>query len=131
MACSHHPEVPDSNSIGALPHVTTCAPTLKPLHACHDCPACDVQYTARSFGVTKLQGITEAKERCPGLILISGEDLTPYRRASKEILAVLQRFGVAERLGMDEVRLSFLVSLAKASLKVLAMTLRKRRSFWM
>ena len=54
--------------------------------------------------MTKLQGITEAKERCPGLILISGEDLTPYRRASKEILAVLQRFGVAERLGMDEAR---------------------------
>lgn len=55
------------------------------------------------MGVTKLQGITVAKERCPGLVLISGEDLSPYRQASKQILSVLQRFGVAERLGMDEV----------------------------
>ena len=34
----------------------------------------------------------------------SGEDLTPYRAASKAILGVLQRFGTAERLGLDEVR---------------------------
>lgn len=34
---------------------------------------------------------------------VSGEDLTPYRAASKAILSVLQRFGPAERLGMDEV----------------------------
>ncbi|KAK9904793.1 hypothetical protein WJX75_002708 [Coccomyxa subellipsoidea] len=60
-------------------------------------------YPARRLGVTKLQGITVAKERCPGLVLISGEDLSPYRQASKQILSVLQRFGVAERLGMDEV----------------------------
>jgi len=53
--------------------------------------------------VTKLQGIIAAKERCPGLLLISGEDLSPYRQASKKILHVLQRFGRAERLGMDEV----------------------------
>lgn len=58
---------------------------------------------ARSVGVTKLQGIDAAKERCPNLVLINGEDLSPYRRASKQILAALQRFGVAERLGMDEV----------------------------
>ena len=62
-----------------------------------------MQYAARRMGVTKLQGITEAQERCPGLVLINGEDLTPYRQASKRILGVLQRFGVAERLGMDEV----------------------------
>ena len=35
---------------------------------------------------------------------MSGEDLTPYRRASKAILAVLSRYGPAERLGLDEVR---------------------------
>ncbi len=61
---------------------------------------------ARRLGVTKLQGITVAKERCPGLVLVSGEDLSPYRQASKQILGVLQRFGVAERLGMDEVCIS-------------------------
>lgn len=36
-------------------------------------------------------------------MLVSGEDLTPYRQASKKIQAVLQRFGTAERLGMDEI----------------------------
>ena len=35
--------------------------------------------------------------------LVSGEDLTPYRQASKAVHAVLQRYGPAERLGMDEV----------------------------
>ena len=36
---------------------------------------------------------------------MAGEDLTPYRAASKRVLAVLARFGVAERLGLDEVML--------------------------
>ncbi|KAK9807873.1 hypothetical protein WJX72_011771 [[Myrmecia] bisecta] len=60
-------------------------------------------YAARAVGVTKLMGITEAKQKCPDLVLVNGEDLTPYRQASKRIMAVLQRFGVAERGGMDEV----------------------------
>jgi nucleotidyltransferase/DNA polymerase involved in DNA repair len=33
----------------------------------------------------------------------SGEDLTPYRAASKQILAVLKRYGTAEKLGLDEI----------------------------
>lgn len=45
----------------------------------------------------------EAQSKCPALVLVSGEDLTPYRQASKRILAVLERFGPAQRLGMDEV----------------------------
>lgn len=32
----------------------------------------------------------------------SGEDLTPYRAASKAILAALRRYGPVERLGLDE-----------------------------
>ncbi len=40
---------------------------------------------------------------CTELNLISGEDLGPYRAASKAIMAVLQRYGPAERLGLDEV----------------------------
>lgn len=32
----------------------------------------------------------------------SGEDLTPYRAASKQIQAVLRRFGPVEKLGLDE-----------------------------
>lgn len=33
----------------------------------------------------------------------SGEDLTPYRAASKQMLAVLKRYGTAEKLGLDEI----------------------------
>lgn len=29
--------------------------------------------------MTKLMGITEAQQKCPELVLVSGEDLTPYR----------------------------------------------------
>ena len=36
-------------------------------------------YPARKRGVTKLMGITEAQQQCPDLVLVSGEDLTPYR----------------------------------------------------
>jgi DNA polymerase iota len=38
--------------------------------------------------------------------------LTPYRAASKQIMAVLQRFGPAEKLGLDEV---FVDATAEAS----------------
>lgn len=40
---------------------------------------------------------------CPLLTLCcSGEDLTPYREASKAVLAVLRRYGTCEKLGLDE-----------------------------
>ena len=45
----------------------------------------------------------EAKQQVPSLVLVNGEDLTPYRQASKRIFSVLARFGTAQRLGMDEV----------------------------
>lgn len=35
--------------------------------------------------------------RLPTLVLVNGEDLTPYRADSKRILAVLRRFGTVER----------------------------------
>ncbi|KAL4422612.1 hypothetical protein ABPG75_008809 [Micractinium tetrahymenae] len=59
-------------------------------------------YAAREQGVTKLMGTAEARKRCPHIALVSGEDLTPYRAASKSILSVLQRFGTAEKGGLDE-----------------------------
>jgi hypothetical protein len=31
--------------------------------------------------------------KCPELVLVSGEDLSPYRQASRAVLAVLARFG--------------------------------------
>ena len=36
-------------------------------------------YPARAAGVGKLMSTKEALKRCPSLVLISGEDLSPYR----------------------------------------------------
>ena len=52
-------------------------------------------YEARRRGITKLMGIAEARQKCPDLLLVSGEDLGPYRAASRAILDVLRRFGVS------------------------------------
>ncbi len=60
-------------------------------------------YVARKYGVTKLMAIREAKEKCPSLVIVNGEDLTHYREMSYEITSVLQRYNKSvERLGFDE-----------------------------
>eukprot|EP00899_Mesostigma_viride_P027400 jgi/Mesvir1/7845/Mv11779-RA.1 len=59
-------------------------------------------YAARAQGVGKLMATTEARRRCPALVTRCGEDLTPYRAASKAIRGVLARFGTVEKLGLDE-----------------------------
>lgn len=63
-------------------------------------------YNARSHGVKKLMLITEAKKLCPELVLVDGEDLTPFRDVSKTMFNFLRPFSWnnrAERLGFDEV----------------------------
>ncbi|XP_057843116.2 uncharacterized protein LOC131052518 isoform X2 [Cryptomeria japonica] len=59
-------------------------------------------YLARQRGVPKMASIEETQRRCPDIVLINGEDLTPYRAASREIMNVLRRFGTLERSGLDE-----------------------------
>ncbi|CAI6009140.1 unnamed protein product [Closterium sp. NIES-65] len=49
-----------------------------------------------------MASIDDARTRCPEIVLVNGEDLTPYRQASKRIFFVLARFGTLERLGLDE-----------------------------
>ena len=71
-------------------------------------------YAARERGVAKMMGVAEAKRACPELVLVPGEDLTPYRQASKRIGAVLAEFGVVERLGMDEMALDITPRVAAA-----------------
>ncbi|XP_069483093.1 DNA polymerase iota isoform X2 [Ambystoma mexicanum] len=44
-------------------------------------------YTARNHGVKKCMSVKDAKEICPQLILVSGEDLTPYREMSYRVTA--------------------------------------------
>ncbi|GAA94817.1 uncharacterized protein L969DRAFT_90803 [Mixia osmundae IAM 14324] len=63
-------------------------------------------YEARAQGVGKLCLVTEAKKRCPDLIIRSGEDLTRYRAHSRRSFALVRLANApypTERLGMDEI----------------------------
>ncbi|KAJ6783566.1 hypothetical protein PWT90_09828 [Aphanocladium album] len=63
-------------------------------------------YNARAKGVKKLMLITEAKKICPELVLMDGEDLSPFRDMSKTLYGFLKSHswnGKVERLGFDEV----------------------------
>ncbi|NXN33021.1 POLI polymerase, partial [Nycticryphes semicollaris] len=60
-------------------------------------------YEARKRGVKKLMSVKDAKEMCPQLILVNGEDLTPYREMSYKVTELLGEFcPLVERLGFDE-----------------------------
>jgi len=68
-----------------------------------------VNYEARAKGVTRQMRGQEAREKCPGITLVTvpehrdKADLTKYRNASKEVMQVLRRFGgVVERASIDE-----------------------------
>ncbi|XP_014636912.1 PREDICTED: DNA polymerase iota isoform X2 [Ceratotherium simum simum] len=60
-------------------------------------------YEARKLGVKKCMSVRDAKEKCPQLVLINGEDLTRYREMSYKVTELLEEFSpVVERLGFDE-----------------------------
>ncbi|XP_028852045.1 DNA polymerase iota isoform X1 [Denticeps clupeoides] len=60
-------------------------------------------YVAREYGVTKLMSVTAAKEKCPQLVLVKGEDLTHYRETSYKVTELLMSYcPLVERLGFDE-----------------------------
>ena len=66
-------------------------------------------YEARRRGLYKLQLVHEAKNICPDMILVLGEDLTRFRNASKDNYNFLRGYSWSnkvERLGFDEVSLS-------------------------
>ncbi|XP_060261264.1 DNA polymerase iota isoform X4 [Ovis aries] len=48
-------------------------------------------YEARKLGVKKLMSVRDAKEKCPQLVLVNGEDLTRYREMSYKVTAVNPR----------------------------------------
>ena len=62
----------------------------KPLAVTQKYLCVTTNYAARARGVAKMMGLKDAVAQCPELQLVSGEDLTPYRAASKQILAVLR-----------------------------------------
>ncbi|XP_059750525.1 DNA polymerase iota isoform X4 [Balaenoptera ricei] len=60
-------------------------------------------YEARKLGVKKLMNVRDAKEKCPQLVLVNGEDLTRYREMSYKVTELLEEFSpIVERLGFDE-----------------------------
>ncbi|XP_041495190.1 DNA polymerase iota isoform X2 [Microtus oregoni] len=60
-------------------------------------------YEARKLGVKKLMSVRDAKEKCPQLVLVNGEDLSRYREMSYKVTELLEEFSpVVERLGFDE-----------------------------
>ncbi|XP_068617001.1 DNA polymerase iota [Brachionichthys hirsutus] len=60
-------------------------------------------YVARDQGVTKLMSVTHAREKCPQLVLVNGEDLTHYRETSYKVTELLMSHTpLVERLGFDE-----------------------------
>ncbi|KAG7276696.1 hypothetical protein CRUP_006875 [Coryphaenoides rupestris] len=60
-------------------------------------------YVAREHGVAKLMSVVDAKEKCPQLVLVRGEDLTHYRDMSYKVTELLMSFcPLVERLGLDE-----------------------------
>ncbi|KAM4616913.1 DNA polymerase iota [Polymixia lowei] len=60
-------------------------------------------YVARGQGVTKMMSVTDAKEKCPQLVLVKGEDLTHYREMSYKVTELLMSYcPLVERLGFDE-----------------------------
>ncbi|GAB1301849.1 DNA polymerase iota [Apodemus speciosus] len=60
-------------------------------------------YEARKLGVKKLMNVRDAKEKCPQLVLVNGEDLSRYREMSYKVTELLEEFSpLVERLGFDE-----------------------------
>ncbi|KAJ2906909.1 DNA polymerase iota [Zalerion maritima] len=63
-------------------------------------------YAARNRGVKKLMLIVEAKKVCPDLVIVNGEDLSPFRDMSKRLYHFFRSYSWnerVERLGLDEV----------------------------
>uniref|UniRef100_A0A8C3XHQ8 DNA polymerase iota n=1 Tax=Chelydra serpentina TaxID=8475 RepID=A0A8C3XHQ8_CHESE len=60
-------------------------------------------YEARKLGIQKCMSVRDAKEKCPELVLVNGEDLTQYREMSYKVTELLEEFSpLVERLGFDE-----------------------------
>ncbi|XP_060739898.1 DNA polymerase iota [Tachysurus vachellii] len=60
-------------------------------------------YIAREQGVSKMMSVKEALEKCPDLVLVSGEDLNFYRETSYKVTELLMSYcPLVERLGLDE-----------------------------
>ncbi|KFY05194.1 hypothetical protein V491_09182 [Pseudogymnoascus sp. VKM F-3775] len=63
-------------------------------------------YEARRRGLHKLELVSEAKKKCPDMVIVLGEQLDRFRDASKMLYKFLESFtwnNKVEKLGFDEV----------------------------
>ncbi|KAH7157106.1 hypothetical protein EDB81DRAFT_413263 [Dactylonectria macrodidyma] len=77
-------------------------------------------YNARALGLRKLMTVSEAKRACPELVLVDGEDLTPFRDTSKILFNFFKSHSwnhKVERLGFDEVFMGMLYLTPSSSLR--------------
>ncbi|XP_006254962.1 DNA polymerase iota isoform X3 [Rattus norvegicus] len=58
-------------------------------------------YEARKLGVKKLMNVRDAKEKCPQLVLVNGEDLSRYREMSYKVTEMVEKR--LQQLPSDEV----------------------------
>ncbi|XP_032623667.1 DNA polymerase iota isoform X5 [Chelonoidis abingdonii] len=62
-------------------------------------------YEARRLGIQKLMSVRDAKEKCPELVLVNGEDLTQYREMSYKVTGIgYKTTKRLELLGLSSVR---------------------------
>jgi len=93
-------------------HIPKCIPGVTQKFLIVTC-----NYIARDRNVSKLMSIKEARRRCPDIVLVSGEDLTPYREGSKAMRGVLRRYGPSQKVGLDEVFVDVTEEVEKRLLK--------------
>jgi DNA polymerase-4 len=59
-------------------------------------------YPARKFGIHSAMATAQALKKCPELILLPG-NMALYREVSQQVMAVIQRYGIAyEQVSVDE-----------------------------
>ncbi len=59
-------------------------------------------YPARKFGIHSAMATAAALKKCPDLILLPG-NMTLYREVSQQVMAIIQRYGIAyEQVSVDE-----------------------------
>ena len=65
-------------------------------------------YVARTHGISKLMSKTNAKKRCPHLLLLDGSDLQQYRQYSTQIYKVLRQsvLEMAREYGVQDDKIS-------------------------
>lgn len=63
-----------------------------------------ISYEARALGIPKLSTVSGALKLCPSLILVNGEDLSFFRKLSREVFMIVRRilWNFGEKMNMEQ-----------------------------